>query len=391
MEGPGTSFRVTARFEKRYLECWMDFLRGKWALTIVTRKPPFYEDAFHVLDSPQHLEWDLAGVGSEEEKSQIVTFCDLTERCCVTDPNKRLTAEQCEMEVNVMSSTIPSDQPWSSAKTRKAQATFAKAERLYRTLFNLPGFAKASYWLGYVYYRQLKGGEAVKAFEQARDAYMKIEDMRGIADASFLLGLVYQVQNNFQLARESFLLAKTKCIDIRDQRGLANASFQLGQVEFSCHQYVEAQPLLLEAENIYGLLGDEEGRKRASLALCNSQIQLLANTRNPSSSGARDSNGRSLVGQDAQAAQVEHPTAQVDHETPADVPVTTAEGNSFELCPPPVRDMGDFVGWISMSPSFSNGGFCDVFYGMHKNGEPVALKRVRNPNNSDLIRVWMRL
>ncbi|KAG9030078.1 hypothetical protein FS837_003376 [Tulasnella sp. UAMH 9824] len=269
----------------------------------------------------------------------------------------------------------------------KAQESFATARKIYGTVMYEPGRAKASYWLGHVCHKQSNSKEAAEAFEQARDGYERVGDQRGVADASYWLGIVYRLRKNFDLARESFILAKTEYIGVGYELGQADTLYQLGKVESSCHQYVEAEGFLDEASKIFVRLGHEEGRGRVSLAQGKINIsklqlvQLLANP-NRSSLGATNSN---------EGAPREPGELRVEGGTPVDPPVTIVGGDSFEPDFPPVSDIGHLITWIAITP-FGSGGFADVFEGMHSDSEigKVALKRIKNPNDSDVIRRFER-
>lgn len=280
-------------------------------------------------------------------------------------------------------------------KFPQAQKSFATAQKIYGTLMMERSRAKASYWLGHVYHKQSNSKKAAEEFERARDAYENLKDKRGVADASYWLGIVYRLQKNWELARESFILAKTEYTGVGHQLGQADTLYQLGKVESSCFRYPEAEGFLGEASKIFGHLGHEEGLERVSIArgeINISKLQLiqrLANSNHPTPLGASNSNGEVPGEQEAQAARVEQRGVQVEPATPVDPPVKTAEGDSFELDSSPVSDIGHLITWIAQTP-FGSGGFGYVFEGMHSEKGRVALKRIINPRDSGVIRVWMR-
>ncbi|KAG8910262.1 hypothetical protein FRC01_006428, partial [Tulasnella sp. 417] len=300
VEGPGDPFRGTTRLAKRYLECWTDFLPGPELDRYP--KPPFYEDGVQGLDPLKIAEWDLAGVASEEEKSQVMKFRAFTEKCCVTDPTKRLNAEQCGNEVNMvvsvlvqlrfeahdyetqLSTALPSNEPPPPcAKTRSgallcdegrikyqqnelqiAQSLFEEALEVARHVNETPVILEALAGLGNVFTYAGNSTRAIECLGEARKMHSERGNDRGVADSFYGLGEVYRLQGEYGKAEDAFINAEGLYSRIKEKSSLADTVYWLGEVYRVQKKLQKAQKSFFRAQRIYSTTFNMPGVAKAS-------------------------------------------------------------------------------------------------------------------------------
>ncbi|KIO19449.1 hypothetical protein M407DRAFT_30911 [Tulasnella calospora MUT 4182] len=206
---------------------------------IMTGKLPFSELGLSTANGTRVIQGRVASANEDEQRSQIVRLCNLMTECWEFDPQKRPTISRCCDEVKWMPSVPPQAGARSGSKVVANQLLLQMAR---------------------THHLHARYDHATSLFQQVLGGANRKKDRNERSEALYWLGSVSAAQCKYPTAEGYYTQAQDAYGLIGDDLGRASALRGLGDVYHLQSKISEAEEAFNGAREIYDAAGDDQGR-----------------------------------------------------------------------------------------------------------------------------------